>query len=375
MTRDIDWGIPIPLDGWRDNPTKRLYVWFDAVIGYLSASMEWARRSGDPGAWREWWNDPDALSYYFMGKDNIVFHSLIWPSELLAQNGEGSRGGSRASSACSTCPPRSCQLGVPHDGGQEVLLLPRVGIYVRDMLSRYSPDALRYFIIAAGPENHDTDFTLSEFVRRNNDELVDGWGNLVNRTVSMIAKNLGEIPPPGRPTPIDAALLATTSRRVRRGRRAHRAHRQKAAISEAMRLVDRGQQVPVRHRRRGSSRARTTRPAGHGAARCAAGGRRLNRMLAPFLPLSAKAVHRAARRHGRRSSPHAADRAGATTWTAARAATRSSPATTAPGAGSGADRAGRARAAPTPVFTKLDPSVVDEELARLRANPRERCTP
>src|SRR5690606_10973716 len=78
MTRDIDWGIPVPLLGWEDNPNKRLYVWFDAVIGYLSASIEWARRQGEPEAWREWWNNPEALSYYFMGKDNITFHSQIW---------------------------------------------------------------------------------------------------------------------------------------------------------------------------------------------------------------------------------------------------------------------------------------------------------
>ena len=83
MTRDIDWGIPVPLPGWGDNPNKRLYVWFDAVIGYLSASIEWARRSGDPEAWRKWWSDPQARSYYFMGKDNITFHSQIWPAELL----------------------------------------------------------------------------------------------------------------------------------------------------------------------------------------------------------------------------------------------------------------------------------------------------
>ncbi|HEX2705897.1 MAG TPA: class I tRNA ligase family protein, partial [Candidatus Lustribacter sp.] len=93
MTRDIDWGIPVPLDGWRDNPAKRLYVWFDAVVGYLSASIEWARRSGDPQAWRRWWNDPAALSYYFQGKDNITFHAQIWPAELLAYAGLGSRGG------------------------------------------------------------------------------------------------------------------------------------------------------------------------------------------------------------------------------------------------------------------------------------------
>src|SRR5215217_2444600 len=95
MTRDIDWGIPVPIDGWRDQPNKRLYVWFDAVIGYLSASIEWARRLGEAeeDRWREWWNRADARSYYFMGKDNIVFHSQIWPAELLAYNGQGDKGG------------------------------------------------------------------------------------------------------------------------------------------------------------------------------------------------------------------------------------------------------------------------------------------
>ena len=82
ITRDLDWGVPVPLDGWRDQPLKRLYVWFDAVIGYLSASVEWAQRTGDPDAWQKWWLDPEALSYYFMGKDNIVFHTVIWPGIL-----------------------------------------------------------------------------------------------------------------------------------------------------------------------------------------------------------------------------------------------------------------------------------------------------
>src|SRR5215208_5350629 len=93
ITRDLDWGVPIPLDGWRDRPMKRLYVWFDAVIGYLSASVEWARRSPDPDAWKQWWTDPAAQGYYFMGKDNIVFHSVIWPALLLGQNGAGDKGG------------------------------------------------------------------------------------------------------------------------------------------------------------------------------------------------------------------------------------------------------------------------------------------
>src|SRR5215469_8436288 len=94
ITRDLDWGVPVPLDGWRDRPDKKIYVWFDAVIGYLSASIEWARRSGDPEAWRAWWNDPSAEAYYFMGKDNIVFHSEIWPAMLLGYAGRGAKGGS-----------------------------------------------------------------------------------------------------------------------------------------------------------------------------------------------------------------------------------------------------------------------------------------
>ena len=123
MTRDIDWGIPVPVEGWQDNPAKRLYVWFDAVIGYLSASVEWARRLGEPDRWREWWNDPEALSYYFMGKDNITFHSQIWPAELLAYDGRGDRGGEPGEYGALNLPTEVVSLGVPHDGGQAVLVL------------------------------------------------------------------------------------------------------------------------------------------------------------------------------------------------------------------------------------------------------------
>ena len=98
----------MPLDGWRDQPMKRLYVWFDAVIGYLSASVEWAQRTGDPDAWQKWWLDPDALGYYFMGKDNIVFHTVIWPGILLGHNGDGrSRRHRRPAAASCGCPTRS----------------------------------------------------------------------------------------------------------------------------------------------------------------------------------------------------------------------------------------------------------------------------
>ncbi len=113
ITRDLDWGVPVPLEGWRDRPDKRLYVWFDAVIGYLSASIEWAQRSGDPDAWRAWWqpeSPDDAQAYYFMGKDNIVFHAEIWPAMLLGYSGRGDRGGRPGDSRCArSCHTTSCR--------------------------------------------------------------------------------------------------------------------------------------------------------------------------------------------------------------------------------------------------------------------------
>ena len=235
MTRDIDWGIPVP--GWEDQPTKRLYVWFDAVIGYLSASIEWARRTGDPEAWRQWWNDPEALSYYFMGKDNIVFHSQIWPAELLAYNGQGAKGGTPGDLGTLNLPTEVVSSEFLTMEGKKFSSSHGIVIYVRDFLSRYQADALRYFISAAGPETSDSDFTWAEFVRRTNGELVAGWGNLVNRTASMIAKKFGEIPTPGELQDIDRALLDAVEVGFAAVGNLIRHHRQKAALSEAMRLV------------------------------------------------------------------------------------------------------------------------------------------
>ena len=235
MTRDIDWGIPVP--GWEDQPTKRLYVWFDAVIGYLSASIEWARRTGDPEAWRKWWNDPEALSYYFMGKDNIVFHSQIWPAEMLGYNGQGAKGGTPGDLGVLNLPTEVVSSEFLTMEGKKFSSSHGIVIYVRDFLSRYQADALRYFISAAGPETSDSDFTWAEFVRRTNGELVAGWGNLVNRTASMIAKKFGEIPAPGELEEIDRALLDAVEAGFETVGNLIRHHRQKAALSEAMRLV------------------------------------------------------------------------------------------------------------------------------------------
>src|SRR5918997_313257 len=236
-TRDIDWGVPVPLDGWRDRPDKRIYVWFDAVVGYLSASIEWARRSGDPEAWRQWWQAPDAEAYYFMGKDNIVFHAEIWPAQLLGYNGEGDRGGTNGSLGRLNLPTEVVSSEFLTMEGRKFSSSRQVVIYVRDFLARYDADALRYFIAAAGPETQDTDFTWAEFLRRNNDALVAGWGNLVNRTVSMAAKNVGAVPTPGNLTDADRALLSATQGAFEPIGELLSRNRQKAAATEAMRVV------------------------------------------------------------------------------------------------------------------------------------------
>src|SRR5712664_2445777 len=237
ITRDLDWGVPVPLDGWRDRPDKRIYVWFDAVIGYLSASVEWARRSGDPDAWRAWWNAQDAEAYYFMGKDNIVFHSEIWPAMLLGYSGHGARGGRPGPLGTLNLPTEVVSSEYLTMEGRKFSSSRAVVIYVRDFLERYDVDALRYYVAVAGPETQDTDFTWSEFVRRNNDELVATWGNLVNRSVSFAAKNIGSIPAAGALTDGDQDLLARSRQAFARVGD-HLSHsRFKFAINDAMRAV------------------------------------------------------------------------------------------------------------------------------------------
>jgi methionyl-tRNA synthetase len=237
ITRDLDWGVPIPLDGWRELPMKRLYVWFDAVIGYLSASVEWARRSGDADAWQQWWTDPAAQGYYFMGKDNIVFHSVIWPALLLGQNGQGDRGGEPGAFGTLNLPSEIVSSEYLTMSGSKFSTSRGTVIYVGDFLREFGPDALRYFIAVAGPENQDTDFTWEEFVRRTNFELANEWGNLVNRSISMAHRNVGAIPKPVSPADADAELLAVSRAGFDTVGSLLGRNRFKQAVTEAMRVV------------------------------------------------------------------------------------------------------------------------------------------
>ena len=203
ITRDLAWGVELPEDAGLDNPQdKRIYVWFDAVIGYLSASKEWAQASGDPDAWKAWWEDPAAESTYFIGKDNIPFHAVYWPAQLL---GAG-------------------DLNLPTNvaGNQYVTFKglkasksKGVGGSLLDELERYQPDALRYAMAANLPEYNDVDLTGDELVRRINDELVATWGNLVNRVLAMTGKQFdGVVPEPVDPDERDLALLADVDDRI-----------------------------------------------------------------------------------------------------------------------------------------------------------------
>ena len=239
ITRDLDWGVPIPVPGYEDLPGKRIYVWFDAVIGYLSASIEWAINSGKPDAWREWWQNPDAEHTYFMGKDNIVFHTVIWPSMLLGY-GEGGEYGARKGAL--ELPDNVASSEFLTMEGKKFSASRGVEILLRDFLSRYDPDALRYFISIAGPETQDTDFTWAEFVRRNNDELVATWGNLVNRTLQSAFKNFGTVPEPGPLSAADDSVLENLARGFETVGEHIEATRFKAGLQEAMRLATLGNQ-------------------------------------------------------------------------------------------------------------------------------------
>ncbi|MFC2045158.1 methionine--tRNA ligase [Chloroflexota bacterium] len=183
ITRDIEWGVPVPVEGFEK---KRLYVWFEAVIGYLSASKEWAKSIGEEERWRDFWQDDGVKSYYFIGKDNIPFHTLIWPAMLMGYGG----------------------LNLPYDvpanefltiEGKKLSTSRNWAVWLPDYLDHYDPDPLRYLLSINMPETGDTDFSWREFVRRNNDELVATYGNLAHRVLTFVYRNFdGCVPTPGQ---------------------------------------------------------------------------------------------------------------------------------------------------------------------------------
>ena len=236
ITRDLDWGIPVPVEGWEG---KCLYVWFEAVIGYLSAPIEWSQLSAGKDAWREWWANPEAKQFLFIGKDNIFFHTSLWPAQLM---GAGS-------AFMDIFAGDEVPLTLPYDvpanqfmnlEGQKISGSRNWAVWGRDALTRYDPDALRYYLTVNMPENKDSDWDWAEFVARNNNELVATWGNLANRVLAFCYKHWeGHVPAVDEATLRDADrnLLAVIENGFTTVGAELEAVRLRSALGETMKLA------------------------------------------------------------------------------------------------------------------------------------------
>ncbi|OGN98587.1 MAG: methionine--tRNA ligase [Chloroflexi bacterium RBG_13_51_18] len=321
ITRDIDWGVTVPLPGFEN---KRFYVWFENIIGYLSASKEWAKKQGDPEKWRRFWQG-DARGYYFIGKDNIVFHTMNWPAMLMGYDG----------------------LNLPYDvpANEFLTIESKKGsksrnwaIWVPDYLSRYDPDPLRYILSINMPETSDTDFSWREFVRRNNDELVATYGNLVNRVLTFTYKNYdGCVPEAGNFDDSDKNLIDSADACIEKVGESIAQCSFKQAIQTAMSLAQQANRylddkAPWKKIKEDKRAAATSLYAAINAIS------RLKTMLSPFLPFSSQKVHEYLGFNGKLED------AG---WI---------PQTVPPG---------QKLREPKPLFVKLDESVIEEETKRL----------
>jgi methionyl-tRNA synthetase len=327
ITRDLTWGVPIPLEGYEG---KRIYVWFEAVIGYLSAAIEWAQKIGDPDKWEDFWKDQETRSYYFIGKDNIPFHSIIWPAMIMGY-GNG--------------------LNLPYDvPANEFLSLENRkfstsqnwALWVPDYLERFDPDPLRYVLSINMPETGDTDFSWAEFIRRNNEELVATYGNLVNRVLSFTYRNFdGKVPVPGDLDEIDAQMLSSARAAMERvGDSLYHTHF-RAAITHAFALAQEcnrylDTKAPWRSIRTDQKEAATALVVALRVINC------LKVVLYPFLPFTSQRLHEFLGFDGK---------IGQEKWDFDYLVE--------------AIRAGKALRQPQPLYTKLDPQMVEEETQRL----------
>lgn len=360
ITRDLDWGIPVPVDGWQG---KCLYVWFEAVIGYLSASIEWSQLNGQPDAWKNWWFNPEAKSYYFIGKDNIPFHAVIWPAQL---SGAGEWFGKLFSN------DRNNRLTLPYDvpanefmnlEGQKISGSRNWAVWGLDFLDRYDPDPLRYYLTVNMPESKDTDWDWQDFLRRNNDELVATWGNLANRVLSFAYKHWeGHVPDPGELRTKEQEILNTVEAGFQSVGEHFQAVRLRAALGEAMRLATEvnkylDEAAPWFEIKTDKEAAGKTIYTALRAIDC------LKILLAPILPFTSQKLHEylgySEPLFGEQFTEFQQDDLGE------HITLRYKPA--------GTDKkwlpsqlpSGQRMRQPGPLFKKLDPSIVEEERARL----------
>jgi methionyl-tRNA synthetase len=356
ITRDIDWGIPIPLEGWEN---KRLYVWFEAVIGYFSASIEWAKNTGQPDAWKKWWYNPSSKIYNFIGKDNIEFHTVIWPAELTGFDG-----------LYATESDGHIQL--PYDvpsnefmniEGQKFSKSRNWAVWIPDILERFDPDPIRYYIAMTFPESRDSDWSWEGFVTRNNSELLAAWGNLVNRVLTFAQKHFeGRVPDPGELREMDREILERVEVGFARIGDLLEAVKLRDALTETMALarevngyLDRAPWFKVV--KEDKHQAATTI---YTALRCIDN---LKILFSPFLPFTSQKVHEYLGYEGQlfgdlviqrfQESERGHD---ALTYQGEKAIGRWE---------SSQLPVGQTLRQPQPLFRKLEPSQIDEERARL----------
>lgn len=356
ITRDIDWGIPVPLEGWE---SKRLYVWFDAVMGYLTASIEWAKHTGQPDAWKNWWYNADAEIYNFIGKDNIPFHTIIWPAELLGIDGIYND---------------ATGISLPYDvpanefmniEGAQFSKSRNWAIWLPDILDRYQPDAIRYYVAATFPETHDSDFAWDGFFNRVNGELLAAWGNLVNRMLSFAYKRFdGKVPSFDSLTDADKTMIARSEAAFEEVGSLIEKVRLREALQTAMGIVREANGYLD-----GRKPWQTIKDDPADAARAVYAILRvidnLNLVLSPFLPFSAQAVHEYLGYDGQLFGTQRIE-----TYAEA---SRSHNALVYDGSaaiGKWKKRAlaqGQALREPKALYTKLDPEIIEQERAYLGA--------
>jgi methionyl-tRNA synthetase len=359
ITRDLDWGIPVPVEGWQG---KCLYVWFEAVIGYLSATIELMQLNGQPEAWRDWWTDAAARSYYFIGKDNIPFHAVIWPAQLLGARTAFTRILDESEGSL-TLPFNVPANEFMNLEGKKISGSRNWAVWGLDFLSRYDPDPLRYYLTVNMPETKDTDWDWMDFVRRNNDELVATWGNLANRVLSFAYKHWdGHVPDPGEPGAAEQEIISVVEDGFRTVGDLLNNVSLRAALAEGMRLAT--EVNKYLDRTAPWQQIKTDKQA---AARSIYTALRaidsLKVLLAPFLPFTSERLHA----YLGYSEPLFGDQYVETLTDSLREHTvlRYDPAKASGRWEPSQLEAGRALRQPAPLFKKLEEKVAEEERARL----------